>query len=291
MAQSARPVRIERTRKPWTIGRTVWEIVLFLIICTALVPVLWGFFLSVKTNQEIMLDPFGLPAAPRWDNYIRAYKGVPYGRMLLNTGFAVLVAVPISIVLNVLAAFAIGRMRVGRGRMQGALYKYFIAGVILPGYVMLFPIYIMSVKLGLYNSLWSVILPAMGGGASMGMMLLCANFRAVPVELDEAAIVDGCGMMRLLVQVLVPVISPAIATLTILNFLGVWNNFVMARVLLPKEELRMISQAVMYFKDQYSTDYALTMAGTMTLVIPQLIVFTALQKYIVAGVTTGAVKG
>lgn len=275
----------------WTVGKVLWEIVLFLIICCSLVPVLWGFFLSLKTNQEILLQPFAMPEKLRWDNYARAFVGVPYLRMLSNTFLVVLVALPVSVIVVVMASFAVGRMKIGRGRMQGALYKYFIAGVILPGYVMLFPIYMMSVKLGVYDTLWALILPAMGGGACMGVMLLSANFAAVPRELDEAAIVDGCSMTRLLVQILVPAVSPAIATLTILNFLGIWNNFVLARILVNKEDLRMISQAVMYFKGEYSTDYALTMAGTMILVIPQLAVFVALQKYVVEGVTAGAVKG
>lgn len=277
-------------KKNWTVGKVIWEIVFLLIICSFLIPVLWGFFLSLKTNQEIMLEPFSWPEMLRWDNYIRAFTGVPYLQMLKNTFLVIAAALPVSIIVEVAGAFAISRMQIGRGRMQNALYKYFIAGVILPGYVMLFPIYVMSVKLNIYNNLWGMILPGMAGGASLGVMLLSSSFRSIPRDLDEAAIMDGCGLLRLLVQVLVPVVRPAIATLTILNFLSIWNNFVMARVLLNKEELRMISQAVMYFKGEYSTDYALTMAGTMILIIPQLIVFVFLQKYIVDGVTAGAVK-
>lgn len=274
-----------------TVGRIVWEIVLFLIVLCSLVPVLWGFFLSLKTTTSIMLDPFAFPNPVRWENYVNAFNSVPYGIMLKNTFLVIIIALPVSVAVVVMAGFALGRMRIGKGRMQNAFYKYFIAGVIMPGYVMLFPIYMMSVKLNLYNNLWSVILPGMGSGACMGVMLLSANFRAVPRDLDEAAIVDGCGFWRLLIQILIPTVSPAIATITILNFLAIWNNFVMARVLLNKEEVRMISQAVMYFKGEYSTDYALTMAGTMLLVIPQLIIFCFCQKYVVEGITAGAVKG
>lgn len=277
-------------KKKWTVGRVIWEVILFLMICCAVVPVFWGVFLSVKTNPDIMLEPFKIPEVPRWDNYTRAFQSIPYGTMLKNTFFVLLGALPLSVILCIMAAFAIGRMRIGRGRMQNALYKYFIAGIIMPGYVMLFPIYMMSVKMNVYNSLWSLILPGMGCGTCMGVMLLCANFRAIPIELDEAAIIDGCGLPRLLIQVLVPVISPSIATLTILNFLSIWNNFVTARVLINKPAQHVISQAVMYFKGEFSTDYALTMAGTMLLIIPQLIVFMSLQRYVVEGVTAGAVK-
>lgn len=283
-------IKLQKPPKRFFIGNLIWEIILFLIICCSLIPVLWGFFLSLKTNQDILLNPFAWPEILHWENYTHAFSSVPYVQMIKNTFIVIVIALPVSIIVEVTGAFAISRMKIGRGRMQNGLYKYFIAGVILPGYVMLFPIYIMSVKLGIYNTLWALIFPAMAGGASMGVMLLSASFRAIPKELDEAAIVDGCGLLRLLVQILVPIVSPTIATLTILNFLSIWNNFVLARVLINDESLRVISQAVMYFKGEYSTDYALTMAGTMILILPQLCVFAFLQKYVVDGVTAGAIK-
>ena len=275
----------------YIVRKYIWELIFFIIIGCSLIPVLWGFFLSLKSNQEILLQPFSMPAMLHWDNYIRAFSSVPYASMLFNTFIVIGVALPISVFIVVLGSFAISRMQIGRGRMQNAFYKYFIAGLILPGYVMLFPLYMMSVKMNIYNTLWSVILPSITSGASLSIMLLSASFRAVPKELDEAAVMDGCGLIRILFQILVPVVMPAIATLVILNFLGIWNNFVLARVMLNKEEHRLISQAVMYFKGEYATDYALTMAGTMILVIPQVIVFMAMQKYIVRGVTAGAIKG
>lgn len=278
-------------KKRVSVGSVVWNIVLLVIILCSLVPVLWGILLSLKTNTEIMLEPFALPETPRWENYVNAFHGVPYGRMLKNTFFVIAIALPTSLVVVTCGAFALGRMQIGRGRMQGFLYKFFLMGIILPGQVMLFPIYMMIVKMGIFDSLWGIIVPNLACGSAMGLMLLSSAFRAIPRELDEAAIVDGCGFTRLLVQVLVPVVSPAIATLTILNFLALWNSFLLARVVLNTEEVRMISQAVMYFKGEYSTDYALTMAGTMILVIPQLAVFVACQKWIVEGVTSGAVKG
>lgn len=281
----------ENPKKKITVGSVIWNVVLLVIVLCSLVPVLWGILLSLKTNQEILLEPFNMPAKPRWENYTIAFQSVPYGTMLSNTFFVMAIALPSSLIFVIMASFGIGRMQIGRGRMQGWLYKYFIAGVILPGQVMLFPIYMMTVKMGVFDNLWGVILPNLGCGACMGIMLLSASFKAVPRDLDEAAIVDGCGMTRLLVQVLLPVVSPAVATMAILNFLGIWNSFLLARVILNSEDVRMISQAVMYFKGEYSTDYALTMAGTMILVIPQLLVFVFCQKWIVEGVTSGAVKG
>lgn len=281
----------KKPKKKLTAGKVVWEIVFFSIIACSLIPVLWGFLLSLKTNQEIMHSPFSLPEVLHWENYQLAAVKVPYLNMLKNTAIIMAIALPVSVMIIIMASFALSRMKVGRGRMQGLLYKYFIAGVILPGYIMLFPIYRMSVEMQVYDTLWALILPALGSGASIGIMTISTSMRAIPRELDEAAIVDGCGLMRLLWQIVVPVVMPAIATVTILNFLAIWNNFVMARVLINSEENRVISQAVLYFKGEYSTDYGLTLAGTMILIVPQLIVFTFLQKYVVSGVTSGAIKG
>ncbi|MDL2206940.1 carbohydrate ABC transporter permease [Eubacteriales bacterium OttesenSCG-928-N13] len=211
--------------------------------------------------------------------------------MIKNTLLTILVALPLNIVAVTLAGFAIGRMVVGKGRMQSAFLKYFIAGIILPSYVMLFPIYMISVKTGTYDTLWGVILPSIASGASLGVMLLSTAFKGIPRELDEAALIDGCGFYRMLLHILIPVVRPAIATVAIINFLGIWNNFALARVLLNREDVRVISLAAMYFKGEYSTDYALTMAGTMVLIIPQIIVFLFFQQYIVDGITSGAVKG
>lgn len=125
----------------------------------------------------------------------------------------------------------------------------------------------------------------------MNMMIMVTGFKNVPDSLEEAAIIDGCNIWQLLFRILIPVTKPVISTAFILTFLSVWNDFALAKIMLNSPEVRTLSIAAMYFKGVYSTNYALMTAGCVILILPQLLIFTIFQRYIIDGVTAGAVKG
>ena len=182
-------------------------------------------------------------------------------------------------------------MRFGNGRLQHSVYSYFVCGVIMPTCVMILPIYLVMVKVGLYDTLWSTILTHIGWTAPMNMMILVAGFKNIPDSLEEAAIIDGCNIWQVLFRVLIPCAKPVISTALILTFLACWNDFPLAKIMLNSPDVRTLSIAAAYFKGMYSADYALMTAGCVILIVPQLTVFTVFQKYIINGVTAGAVKG
>ena len=156
---------------------------------------------------------------------------------------------------------------------------------------MILPIYLVMVKAGLYDTLWATILTHIGWTAPMNMMIMVAGFKNVPDSLEEAAIIDGCNIWQVLFKILLPVVKPVISTALILTFLAVWNDFPLAKIMLNSPDVRTISIAAAYFKGQFSTNYALMTAGCVILIVPQLLIFTIFQKYIIDGVTAGAVKG
>ena len=284
----ASPKRLKQRK---VLGKVLGNIALALLVFMAAVPVLWLIFLSTKTNTDILTNPLALPDKLHLENYVNAFNTIPFFSMIKNTALVICVAVPTALVFSIFAAFAMGRMRFGNGRLQHSVYSYFVCGVIMPTCVMILPIYLVMVKVGLYDTLWSTILTHIGWTAPMNMMILVAGFKNIPDSLEEAAIIDGCNIWQVLFKVLIPCAKPVISTALILTFLACWNDFPLAKIMLNSPEVRTLSIAAAYFKGMYSADYALMTAGCVILIVPQLTVFTVFQKYIINGVTAGAVKG
>ena len=271
--------------------RAIGHILVFCAVCISLTPLIWLFFLTFKSNNEILLYPMVMPDSLDFSNYIEAFRRVPYSTMVGNTGFILLVTIPLSLTFSIMSAFAISRMRFGSGRLQNAVYSYFISGIILPVFVLLFPVYLIMVRTGLYNSLWAVIFPLIGWAAPLNMLILVGAFRSVPASLEEAAVLDGCSVPRILINIFVPIMKPAISTVFILNFLSVWNDFALSKTVLMNPDLRTLSLAAILFRGEYSKDYGLIAAGVFILILPQIVIFAFFQRFIIEGISAGAVKG
>lgn len=291
MLKKERTISSEKAKRNRIIGAVAGNIGLALLVFIFLIPIIWLIFLSLKSDVEIFTEPLKWYTEVHWENYTNAFRLVPFGTMLSNSAFVVLLAVPTTVIFDIFVAFAIGRMRFGNRRLQNGIFRLFVFGVIAPTSILMFPVYLLLTKLGLYDNIWAVVLTHIGWGASMNIMIMVSGFRSVPDSLEEAAVIDGCNIWQLLWKVLVPVAKPVIATCVILTFLGCWNDFALAKVMLNSPANRTISLAASYFKGQFSTNYALTAAGSVILVVPQLIVFVIFQRYIIDGVTAGAVKG
>lgn len=273
------------------IGKILGNIGLAILVFLAAVPVIWLVFLSLKSNNEILTEPLALPETLQWVNYVNAFNKIPFFTMVKNTLTVLAVAVPVAILFSIFAAFAIGRMKFGSGRIQNAVYSYFVCGVIMPTCVLILPIYLLMVKIGLFNTLWSTILTHIGWVAPLNMMIMVVGFRGIPDSLEEAAVIDGCNVWKMLFRIIIPVAKPVISTAVILTFLACWNDFPLARIMLINPDVRTISLAAAYFKGTFSTNYAMMTSGCVILIIPQLLIFTIFQRYIIDGVTAGAVKG
>ena len=272
-------------------GKVIGNILLFALVVIHAVPVIWLIYLSLKTNTEIMTSPLAPPKVIQWVNYLDAFRTIPFLSMIANTAIVIAVSVPAAMLFSIFAAFAIGRMRFGGGRLQSRIYTYFVCGVIMPTCVMILPIYLVMVKLKLYDTLWSTIFTHIGWTAPMNMMILVSGFKAIPDSLEEAAVIDGCNIWQLLFRILVPIAKPVISTAFIMTFLACWNDFPLAKIMLNSPKVRTLSIAAAYFKGQFSTNYALMTAGCVILIVPQLLIFTVFQRFIIEGVTAGAVKG
>lgn len=267
------------------------EVVLFLFIAVMTLPLLWCFLLSVKTQSDILLRPLYIPPHFEWSNYTRALEKLNLSVMLTNTLVIAVVSISAGLLISFLASYAIARMRFGRGRLQRGMQVYFMSGMIVPIYVMMLPIYLFIGKMHLLDTRWALIIPYVAFCVPMSTMILVAGFKAIPEEIEESAIMDGCGLLRIIFRILGPLMLPSFSAALILQFVRVWNDFPMSSIMLISSDKYTIALAASQFQGIYSSDYALTCAALTLLLLPQLAVFAFLQKYMIAGLTVGAVKG
>ena len=249
-----------------------WILIIFFAANT-LFPLIWLFISSLKTNFEFLAgSPFALPAVPQWKNYANALSVAGLGRMLLNSLFVGLCATVFNVIVASMGAYCISRFRFnGRER----IFTLFTAGILVPLNALMVPYFVIINKLGLYNTY----------GGIRGLM------DSIPMELEEAAYIDGCGFYGRFFHIILPLSRTGIVTAATFEFLTCWNEFVFANLIVSSEKLRTIQVGIRYFTNQFSTDYVSMYAAIMISIIPSIIGYVLFQEQIIAGMTSGAVKG
>lgn len=272
-------------------GKIVSYLLLLVITVFILFPYLWIFLLSLKDNMEIMTKPFSFPETIDWKNYVRALETLSLSVMYKNTAIIAGVALLISVGASFMCSYCISRLYFRNKKVSNILYFYFIAGLTIPPYIMIFPIYRITMSLELMNTRISLILPLAATTLALDVLLLTGFLRSFPDEIEEAAIIDGCKIIRLCVQIVLPIVKPILVTVIIFNVLYFWNEYPISSVLIGKEELMTISLSASMFKGRYSMDYGGLIAATVLITIPEIVFYCFFQKYLVDGMTAGAVKG
>lgn len=266
-------------------------IALAIITVLVILPFLWMILLSFKNDTEIMTMPFSFPQALNFENYTRALKTLDLGTMFSNTAMVASGALLISVFFTFMSSYCIARMHFKHKNTGNFLYLFFIAGLTIPPYVMIFPVYRITIILGLINTRASLVLPLAATTIALDTLILVGFFRGIPEEMEEAAIIDGCGILKLCTKVIAPIAKPILATVIVFNIIYFWNEYPISSVLINKEQLNTVSLAVSMFKGRYSMDYSGLIAATIIIILPQIIFYIFFQKYIVSGMTSGAVKG
>ena len=270
--------------------------ILFYLLVTAilvalLLPILWSILLSFKTNNEIVNTPLALPDTWNFGNYQRAVDTIDFGMMYFNTVFIVLIATFFSAVITFMSSFAIARMTFKRKNTADYIYFYLLMGISIPVYVLLFPIYRIDSLLGILDTRVGLILPYIAVNISFNTLLFVGFLRGIPEELEEAAIIDGCRLWDLCTKVVIPVMKPTFITIVIFNAVYNYNEFPFASTFIQNDRLNTVSLMTSMFKGQYSMDYSGIIAASLMIMLPELIFYMFLQKYIIGGMTAGAVKG
>lgn len=252
-----------------------WFLIIFFAVYT-LFPLLWLFISSFKTNYELISSPFSLPAKWQFQNYANALSQAGLGRMLLNS------------VISSMAAYCISRYRF-RGREK--LFTLFTAGILVPLNALMVPYFVIITKLGLYDTYSGMILLYCAIGIPMSTFIIRGLMDSIPIDIEEAAYIDGCGFFGRFWHIIFPLSRTGIITAATFEFLTCWNEFVFANLIISSEKLRTIQVGIRYFTNQFSTDYVSMYAAIVISIVPSILGYVLFQEQIISGMTSGAVKG
>ena len=262
----------------------------FLVIVSfsCLFPLWWAFASSLKTQETVFNDLSLFPKHPHWENYILAWTKADFGLYFLNSLLYTVTVVVGVILIASMAAYAFSRLQFPG---KNILFLILISTMMIPIPGSFIALYVLLNKLHLVNTRLGYILPQINGGLALGVFLLKTFFDDLPKELEDSARIDGCGRFRVYWHIALPLAKPAIAVLAIFNILAVWNEYLLAMLVLPGKNLMPLQRGLMVFQGAHITQYSLLMAGIVITVLPVLAVYLLLQKHIIKGITAGAVKG
>ena len=259
-----------------------------LISLVFLVPVIVLIATGLRSEPDFLKHGvFSLPQSLRLANLSDAWATGDFGTTYKNSALITVVKVPLALLISALAAYPLAKMRF---RLRDAIFMFFVAGLAVPIHVALLPLFVLEKNIGTLGTLWAVLPPYVAFGIPFQVFVLRGFMRLIPGDLMEAARVDGASELAIFVRVMLPLITPALATLFIIDAVATWNEFMMALVLLPSADVHTIPLGLLNFFDQYSGSYTLLSAGIMIVVAPLLIVYMFLQRYLVSGLVGGAVK-
>lgn len=259
------------------------------VMCMFFYPIFTAVITSLKTNREISQSVMALPQKLNFENYVIAMERSDFGRALINTCIVTFPSVACIIICGAMGGYAIAR-NANRNRVFRALDKIYLASLMLPFQIMMIPTYKIIKTLHLQNSLFGMILLLTGISIAYATFLYVGFVKSIPKEMEEAAEIDGCGPYKVFFQVVFPLLKPVTATVAALHVLWLWNDFNIALIVLQKEQVRTLTVKQYYFFGQYTTEYGLAFASAIVSMIPVLLFFLLAQKYLIEGVSAGAVK-
>ena len=253
-------------------------------------PLVWMFYSSLKTKRVFNADIIGLPKEPTFSNYIKIMTNQDY-----HIGQSMMASVRttvLSLFFIVLFGFIVGYI-LSRIKFKGnpILYVMFLMGMLIPVHSLLVPIYVVFNKTGLGNQWFTLIIPYVAFGLPMAVFLVEGFIKAIPVELEEAAAIDGSSFTRTLFSIILPVAKPILVTIAIIQVFSCWNEFSFALVLIKDVRLQTVPLAMTMFKGQFASDYPKIMSAMLTTMAPIVVLYFIFSKQIIKGMVAGAVKG
>lgn len=275
-----------------SLSEKIWLVIKYILLIsftvTCIYPLIWLFLASFKTNQELYTNTWGLPAAFSLVNYKDAVITGGIFRFFGNSVIISVTAVIITAILATMASYAITRMH---WKLSKMVYGLFLAGMMIPIYGLIIPMFSIFKKMNLLNTHLAVIIPQIALGFPMSIFIICGFMGAIPVELEEAAIIDGCTVPQCFRKVILPISKSSIVTVMVVQFINVWNDLLLPRIFLTDKAKMTLPVGLTNFKAQYSTNYVGMIAAVILTIIPSIIVYVALHKQIMEGMVAGAVKG
>lgn len=242
---------------------------------------------SFKTRIEVVKNPLSLPEVWRFDNFIEAYQTMNFGSALINSLIITIISVTVIILCSSMLAYYLVR---NKSRLNQIIFMSLVASMIIPFQSLMIPFVTIFGNMGLLNSREMLIYFYLGFGISMATFMFHGFIKSIPIELEEAAIIDGANQLQVFFKVVFPILTPTTATIAILDVLWVWNDFLLPSLVLVNDDVRTLPLSTFYFFGKYTANYSVAMAALVLALLPVLIFYFIMQKKIIAGVADGAIK-
>ncbi len=283
----AKPL-MERLKQASWVQVTVTYGVLSAIALAMLLPLLWLVSTAFKSPEEniFAFPPQFIPAAPTLNNFITVWQQNPFGQYFVNSIIVAVLTVGLNLLFCSLAAYPLARLKF-KGRQF--LFALIVATILIPFQIVMIPLYVLAVQLGLRNTYLGLIFPFIA--SAFGIFLMRQAFLGVPKELEEAARIDGCSELGIWWNVMISATRPALVTLAIFVFIGAWSDFLWPLILLDRPEYYTLPLGVAKLAGSFSLDWRLIAAGSVISILPVLIFFVVMQRYIVPTESGSGLKG
>lgn len=267
----------------------LWRAFLGIMALVYVFPFLVSILLAFKDKKETAQNVLALPRRLHWENFVNAVEKANILHSMKNSVIVTVASVILVLIVASMAGYAIGRQYHKKGYR---LYEMVLtAAMMIPFQTLMIPLYKMFRGMGLLNTLPGVILLIAGTNMPFAVMMFIGFVRTIPIELDEAAMLEGCGKFKTFYKIIVPILKPITVTVAVLDALWAWNEFNVSLLVLQKNEVKTIPMQQYVFFGEHSADYNMAFAAAVISMIPIVLFFIIMQKHIVEGMTAGAVKG
>lgn len=256
--------------------------------CFTLFPLLMALMNSFKTNRELLTNVMSWPTGFSLDNYIRTFEKMHYGRSFWNTALLAALSVSMMILFSALAGWKLCRTKT---RLSRFLLKLFIFSMLIPFSSIMIPLYRVTLALNIKNSLVRLSFVYAGLGVSMAIFLYHGFVKSIPMEMEEAAAIDGCGSLQTFFRIVLPMLKPITATICITNVLWVWNDFLLPLIIISDNKKYTLLLSTNTLFGQYSSDWTAILSALILAALPVIVFYAIFQKQILKGIADGAVKG
>jgi len=252
-------------------------------------PLYWLFLFSFKSNNDIFGgNILGLPKKIIWQNYENVLTNGNIALYLFNSVVVTVLSVVISSLLATAAAYAISRMI---WKYSKAVLNFFLLGMMIPSYAILLPLFISLNKTGLYDTRLALIIPYVAFALPMAIFIFTGFYETIPKEMEESACIDGCSIYRAFFSIILPLVRPAIITVSIFTYLSCWNELMFAVTFIKSKDLKTLTSGVMSLVGQYRTEWGQIGAGLLLTAIPSLLIYALMSKQVQDSFRAGAIKG
>lgn len=268
------------------------DIILFaaavLLAIVFIYPVLFALMSAFKSNGDILKNPIAPPTSLYVQNFKDLFAQSDFATAILHSIFLTVVSEVLIVCIVPMAAYAIERRP---SKMTGFIYTFFLAGMMIPFHLYMFPLFKQMKVFHIFGTMVGPIVCYIAGSVAFGTLLYSSFLKGIPLEIEEAAMIDGCTPFQTFWKVTFPLLGPCTGSMVILNGLGIWNDYLMPYLALPSGKAKTITVEIASFVGQYTARWDIVFAGTVISIIPALIIFCMFQKYFVKGITAGAAKG